>query len=220
MRRLGQPEVLRSAGIAALATTVLCYPRLSLWSGRLLPLWYLEAVLFCGGIVLWAFVFAWHTEYTGHPVFTLNIKPRLFTLTTLAGIGVAIVLHRFLDPSLKLRTPEDYPDNFDQWAAQTLFHLAFIQLFLILAPLAWLSRLIKSQTLAITLTVLFGVLVLVLKTHSSQTPPPPGLFVALLTVRIVFGFFSVLFYLRGGILLVSWCGFLIQARHLFDLSGS
>lgn len=217
MRRLAQPKVMKSAGIAALATVLLCFPRLFLWSGRLLPLWYLEAVLFCGGIVLWAFVFAWHTEYTSRPVFTLNIKPGLFAVATLAGICVAAVLHVFLDPSLRLRTPEDYPRNLEQWAALTLFHLAFIQLFLVFAPFAWLMRLLKNQRAATALTVLFGVFVLVLKTNSSPAPPPFLLFVSLLAIRIIIGLLSVLFYLRGGVLLVLWCGFLIQARHLIDL---
>ena len=73
MRRLAEPEVLKSAAMAAAAGSLACYPRLALWPGRPYPMWYLEAVLFFGGLVLWAFVFAWHTKYTDQPVF--NFKP-------------------------------------------------------------------------------------------------------------------------------------------------
>jgi hypothetical protein len=61
MRRLADPNVLRSAILAALLTTLACAPRVLLWTTRPYTLGYLEAVLFFGSIVLWAFVFAWHT---------------------------------------------------------------------------------------------------------------------------------------------------------------
>jgi hypothetical protein len=67
--------------IAAAISALVCYPRLSLWANRVYPLWYLEAVLLLGGTVLWAFVFAWHTKYTGRPVFNWKCEPgpwRLF----------------------------------------------------------------------------------------------------------------------------------------------
>ena len=217
MRRLAQPEVLKSAGIAALLTAILCYPRLNLWTARLYPLWYLEAVLFFGGIVLWAFVFAWHTHYSGRPVFTLRIEPRLFALITLAGAVAAVCVRLFLDPTLRLRTPEDYPANFEEWFARTLFHLAFLQLFLTFAPFAWLIRLTHRQTIAIALTILFGVAVLTLKSRVSPTPVPAGLFAMLLASRIVLGFASLWIYLRGGVLLAWWWGLIFEARHLAGL---
>lgn len=217
MRRLAQSEVLRSAGIAALVGALLCYPRLLLWPTRTYPVWYLEAVLFLGGIVLWAFVFAWHTEYTHQPVFTLKWTPTLFAAATFTGILAAVISRLFLDPSLRPKIPEDYPANFGQWIATSLFSLAFGQLFLLFAPFAWLIRLTRNRALAIVITVLFGVGVLVLKNHSSHTPIQFPLFAAILVLRILMGLLLVLFYLRGGVVLVWWCGFLIEARHLLTL---
>src|SRR5258708_40307359 len=87
MRALAEPKVLRSALIAALLSALVCFPRLSLWSTRVYPLWYLEALLFLGGTVLWAFVFAWHTNYTGLPVFTSDVRRGAFLAASCAGLG-------------------------------------------------------------------------------------------------------------------------------------
>jgi hypothetical protein len=100
MRSLAQPEVLKSAGVAALATSLASYPRLALWPQQLYPIWYLEGIIFLGSIVLWGFVFAWHTEYTARPVFALKMGPEHFAVATTAGIFVAIVLHLFLQRRL------------------------------------------------------------------------------------------------------------------------
>jgi hypothetical protein len=220
VRRLAQPEVLKSAGIGALFTALLCCPRLSLWSPRSYPLWYLEAVVFCGSFVLWAFVFAWHTQYSHRPVFTFRVEPGSFALATLAGLFMATLLHQVLDPSLRLTTPEDYPANFEQWLAMALFSLVFNQLFLVFAPFAWLLRLFQKKPVAFVITVLFGVFVLVLKTSSSPRPFPPALLAALLLVRLAMGILSLFFYLRGGVVLAWWWGLLVQARHLLDLESS
>jgi len=214
MRRLIQPDVSKSAALAGLATALLCYPRFALWTQRIHPLWYLEAVTFCGSFVLWAFVFAWHTHYTKRPVFTLRIGASSWALATAAAVLMAFVLHRFLDPSLRQTTPEDYPLNLSQWAAMTLFSLALNQLFLVFAPFAWLMRLTGRQAVAAALTVLFGVVVLLLKTRLSPEPFAPSLLMALLGVRLVLTLLAVGFYLRGGVLLASWCALLLQARHL------
>lgn len=220
MRRLAQPEVLKTSAIAALLTALACYPRLLLWTDRKAPVWYLEAVLFLGCIVLWAFVFAWHTEYTRRPVFTLKLSPKIFLLATIAGIATAAGLHFFLDPILRQRTPMDYPANLDQWIAHTLFGLAFLQLFLTFAPFAWLMRLFKDQRIAFALTLLLGVLVLTIKSTSSPQPVPFGLFCALFAGRIVLGAFPIWLYLRGGLVLSWWWGLLIHARLLIDLMNA
>jgi magnesium-transporting ATPase (P-type) len=219
MRSFLQPRTLKLAGIAALAMAFACYPRLSLWSNRPGPVWHLEATIFFGGIVLWGFVFAWHTPYSNRPVFNLKLESGPFVAATLAGIMVALVFHLFLDPSLRLRMPEDYPLDLKQWIAMTLFSLAFSQMYLVFAPFAWLIRLFRNRRVATGLTVLFGVIVLVIKTGASATPIPPPLLAALLTVRIVMAFLSVSFYLRGGVLLTWWWGLLLEARHLLDLAG-
>jgi hypothetical protein len=217
MRHLAQPRVLKLAGIASLVTALACYPRLSLWLNRPASIWYLEAVIFFCGIVLWGFVFAWHTPYTHRPVFTLKLGYAPFITVTLAGIAVATAFHLFLDPALRLKMPEDYPADLRQWLAMALFSLAFNQLFFVFAPFAWLVRLLQNRRMATVLTVLFGVFVLTIKSRSSTTPIPSLLFATLLAVRIGMGFLSVSFYLRGGVLLSWWWTFLLEARHLLNL---
>lgn len=216
MRRLVQPQVVVSATIAAAASAALCAPRMLLWLKRPGPIWYLEATIFLGGFVLWAFVFAWHTEYTGRPFFTTKISSSLFAAATLGGVLAAIGLRLLFDPTGRLITPEDYPPDFPHWIASTLFALAFVQLFLFYAPFAWLMRLFHNIHVATWLTVAFNALVLLLKTHASPTPPPLAIVLELLVLRIAFAWFAIWFYLRGGILLVSWLGLLIEARHILD----
>ena len=196
MRNLAQPRVLKLAGIASLVTALACYPRLPLWLNRSAPIWYLEAVIFFCGMVLWGFVFAWHTLYTHRPVFALKVEPRLFITVTLAGIAVATAFHLFLDPALRLIMPEDYPANLNQWLALALFSQDFNQLFFIFAPFAWLMRLLQNQRVA-TLE-----------------------FATLLAGRSGMGFLSVSFYLRGGVLLSWWWTLLVEARNLLDVAGN
>jgi hypothetical protein len=219
MRRLAQPQVVTKAAIAAALSAVLSLPRMMLWTTRPFSIWYHEAnILFCG-FVLWAFVFAWHTEYSPRPVFTLKIKLPVFAAATLAGIVTGLVLHWLVDPPLKIRNPQDYPVDFQHWVATTLFALAFTQLFLLYAPFAWVIRLFHNEKVAMWFTVALGVLVLALKSNSSPTPLPTSLLLELLVLRIASAWFAIWFYLRGGILLVWWLGFLIEARHLLTYNG-
>ena len=220
MRHLAQPRVLISAATAALATALAGYPRLSLWLNRSYPLWYLEALLFFGATVLWGFVFAWHTHYTHRPVLTLKLEYGPLIVVTLAGIAVATVFHLFLDPTLRLKMPEDYPTDRKHWLAMVSFTLAFSQLFLVFAPFAWLIRLFQNRRVATVLTVLFGAVVLTLKTRSPATPISSGFFAVLLMARIGLGFLSISFYLRGGVILSWWWTFLIEARHWFFLADN
>lgn len=217
MRSLAQPDVLKSAATAALLSALACYPRFFLWLKRPYALWYLEAVLFLCGIVLWAFVFGWHTKYTGRPVFTWKVGVAPFVSATLAGVAIALLFHARLDPALRLRTPEDYPCTPGQWLALTLFSMAFTQLYLVFAAFAWFVRLFQNLSAATVLTVLFGLFVLVIKAHASPTPMPTPLLVALLAARVGLGALTVYFYLRGGVLLAWWWGLLLQSRHLWDL---
>ena len=219
MRRLAQPKVVTSAAVAAALSALLCLPRMLLWTDRKFPLWYAEATLFFGGFVFWAFVFAWHTEYTHRPVFTLKIRPDVFAMATLAGVLGAAVSHFCFDPSLRLINPEEYPVDFEHWIASTLFALAFTQLFLVFAPFAWAVRLFRNERVAMGLTVTLGVMVWLLRVRSSPHDLPSSLFAELFVVRIVQGVLAVWFYLRGGILLVWWLGLLIEARHLLGFHG-
>ncbi len=219
MRRLAQPPVVAAAAAAAALSAALSLPGMLLWDNRPFSVWYPEATIFFCGFVLWAFVFAWHTEYTHRPLFTLKIKPSIFAATTLVGIGAALGLHWLLDPRLRTLTPQDYPADFTHWLAHTLFSLSFTQLFLLFAPFAWAIRLFRNERVALWITVAFNVLVLALKSNSSPTPMPALLLVELLALRIAFGYFAIWFYLRGGIILVWWLGLLVEARHLLTFQG-
>lgn len=218
MRRLAQPKVVAASALAAALSAALSIPRMLLWEKRPLPLWYVESTIFFGGFVLWAFVFAWHTEYTRRPIFTLKISPKLFAGATLAGIFAALFLYFFLDPSLRLTTPEDYPVDFAHCIAMTLFALAFTQLFLLFAPVAWSMRLFKNEKVAIWFTVSLSIFLLILKTQASPKPFPHALFIELFVLRVVMGYLAVWFYLRGGIFLAWWLGLLVEARHLLQIS--
>ena len=133
---------------------------------------------------------------------------------------IATGYHLFLDPSLRLKTPEEYPADVKQWLAIVLFSLAFNQLYLVFAPFAWLIRLFQNRWAATCLTVLFGVIVLAIKYQSSTTPIPSLLLAALLAVRIVMGFLAVTFYLGGGVLLSWWWTLLIESRNLLAVAGN
>ncbi len=214
MRRLAQPKVMASAAVAAVLSTALSLPRMHYWTNSKLPISYIVTTLLLCGFVLWAFVFAWHTEYTHRPVFTLKFKLPIFAAATLGGIVVALGLNRLVDPSLRLRSPEDYPADFNHWIASLLFSLAFLQLFFFYAPVAWLMRLFKNEKVALWGTVIFGAFVLSLKIKSLPAPLPFWLFAEYLGLRILLGFFGAWFYLRGGVLLVWWLDLLVEARHL------
>jgi len=220
MRSLAQPEVLRNAAIASAVSAVLCYPRLTLWSNRIYPLWYLEAVLLLGGTVLWSFVFAWHTKYSGRPVFAWKIEPVPFVIASVGGVLVAALLKLFGDPQLRARNPEEYPQDVEQWVAMTLFSLAFTQLFLVFAPFAWLIRLVQQRAVAMVMTAVFGMVVLWIKNDASKHQFPPSLMIGVLGVRLVVGLFSVYLFLRGGVPLVWWWELLVQGRNLIGLVAS
>ena len=218
MRHLFQPQVLNQATLAAAISALACYPRLSLWLNRSAPVWYLEAVIFVCDIMLWSFVFAWHTPYTHRPVFVLKPEPRAVLAATLLGVVAAAVAHLWLDPLLRSEWPEEYPADLKNWLASVLFSLALNQLFLIFAPFAWLLRLLKNRWLAAGLTALFGAGVLAMKAQSLGTAVPPPLLAALLAGRAAMGLLAVWLYLRGGAVLVWWWAFLFEARQLPDLA--
>lgn len=217
MRRLAQPKVVSSAAIAAALSAVFSVPQMLLW--KKFPVWYPEAIVFFCGFVLWAFVFAWHTEYTGRPVFTAGIKLPVFVAATAVGIAAALSLHFFLDPSVRSVTPEDYPADFAHWIAALFFSLAFTQLFLLYAPFAWLMRLFRNEQAAIWMTVTLNAAVLIMRSHLAPGTLPALLFIEFLTLRIASTYLAVWFYLRGGILLVWWLQLLIEARHFPEFHG-
>lgn len=219
MRRLAQPSVVKAAALASLVSTVLSLPRMLLWEKRPYLTWYIEAILFCCGFVLWAFVFAWHTEYTRRPLFIFRINPLVFAGATLVGIIGALGHHWLLDPSLRATNPEDYPVDVRHWVAHVLFTLSFNQLFQLFAPFAWAMRLFRNEKVATWVVVALGVLLLALKTNASPLPLSGRLILALAALQIASGFFGVWFYVRGGIFLAWWIAFLMEARHLLTFAG-
>jgi len=219
VRRLAQPSVVASAAIAAALSALLSLPRILLWENRPFTPWYILATIFFCGFVLWAFVFAWHTEYTKRPLFTLKIKPFIFFIATFAGIFVALGLHWLIDPTLRARHPQEYPADLQHWIAATLFTLFFAQMFLLFAPFAWAMRLFRNEKVATWLTVAFIALVFALKANTYSPPLPALILTRLLFLRIASGFLAVWFYLRGGIFLAWWIGLIIESRHLLTIYG-
>jgi len=215
MRDLGQPDVLKKAGLAALGSAIVCYPRLVLWPGAPYPIWFYEALLFLGGIVLWAFVFAWTEKYSQRPVFAWRIPWWEFAVVTAAGVGASVAQHVAIDPVLKTHIPGDFPATAQQWAAMVLFSLTFTKLFLVFAPFAWLVRLFREPRVAAVLTVIFGAFVFWIQNAQTSSPLPPGLFYRLLASKLVYEAILVWLYLRGGALLVWWWDLLIYSRLLF-----
>ena len=217
MRSLARPEVLRSAIIAGLCSTLVCWPRIATAPHQRYPVWYLEAVVLSGSIVLWGFVFAWHTQYTQRAVFTLKVAGGPFALATGAGLATALFWHFAIDPWLRVKTPGNYPTTMEQWLAMTLFSLGLKQLFMVFAPFAWLIRLFGKKGPAFILTVAFSLAVILIREYHLPSPMlAEPFFLGLLTLRGAAEALSVYLYLRGGVLLVWWWDLLFQSRHFLN----
>jgi len=219
VRDLTRVETLKFSVPAAAASALLGLPRLLLWQEAPLPLWRLEGIVFLGSIVLWAFVFAWHRKYAHRPAFVLRPGWTLFAVATVAGLFCAIVRKLVFDRVLSGVIPGYYPANGSEWVAMLCFSLGFAQLMLLFAPFAWLVRLSRSPGLAATLTVLFGAFVFVLKIGPQASGLPMTLLAALLLDRVISGSLSMIFYLRGGVLLTCWMHLLVEIRLLPALHG-
>jgi hypothetical protein len=218
MRSLAQPKVLAGAGVAALITSVACYPRLALWSASPAPLLFSWLMLLWVTFMLWSFVLGWHWRYTGQRVLAFQWQPRLWMLATGCGVASAILMWWSVDPQLRILTPANYPTDWKSWMAMSLFTLAFEPLFLCFAPYAFFMRLGQRQTRALALTVIFGLFVFYLKLSSSALPSP-GLLVEMIGLRVVAGFLSVYFYVKGGMWLIWWLGLLAELRHLLPAAS-
>src|ERR1044071_3798411 len=147
-------------------TSVLCFPRLALWSDRPHSLWLLSLTLAWASFILWSFVFGWHPQNAHRSILAVQGRPALWSAATLAGLAGAVMLRLFIDSVLQPLVPGDYPDTHKSWLAMTLFTLAFDQLFLCFAPFAFFIRLSRNQRAAAGLTVLFGVVLLCLRINS------------------------------------------------------
>jgi hypothetical protein len=218
MRSLLQPGVLKSAGTAALITSLVCIPRLALWSGRSHPLWLLSLTLAWASFILWSFVLGWRPQDTHRPILALKSRWAMWRAATLAGLAGAVVLHLFIDSVLRPLVPGDYPSTLVAWLAMTLFTLAFDQLFLCFAPFAFFVRLLQNQRAATGLTVLFGLTLLCLRIKSLASQVSPFFIAELFVWRTAAGLLTLYFYLKGGALLAWWWVLLMQLRHLIALS--
>ncbi len=174
-------------------------------------------MLFLCVFLMWAFVFAWHTEYSGHRVFATPFKPGLWSAATLYAVGAALLIHWVLDPAIQRIEPRDYPDNTVQWAAMASFQLGLGPLCVCFSPFAFFMRMSRRQTVATALTVLWAVFVEYSAISRQPHLPPLAITSALMLRSVVGGFVSVYFYINGGALLVWWVGLLLQLRLLLDL---
>jgi hypothetical protein len=190
------------------------------WPERASAVLFLWFILLWAMFVLWSFVFAWHFQYAHRPAIRLNVQPRVWCAAALCGVAFAVIAHFCVDPQLRLVTPKDYPSSLSDWLAMSLFALGFEPLFFCFAPFAFFIRLLQRQELALVLTVLWGIFILALRLGSSANLPPIWVVAELMLLRVLAGFVSVYFYLKGGALVVWWMVLLVQLRYLADLSGT
>lgn len=216
MRSLAKPIVLQHALLASLLSTLACVPRFAMWQERQYTVLFLSVTMLFCAFVLWAFVFAWHEQYSGCRVFDFRFQPVLWAIGTGYALGAAASLHFSLDDNLRIITPLVYPTDWPSWLAITLFSLSMEPLFLCFAPFAFFIRLSKRQTTAIGFTIMFGLLVVYLKLSSGKALPGIGMMAELIALRVVSAFVNVYFYLKGGVLLVWWVALVIQMRHLLE----
>ena len=217
MRSLSQSTVMKRAAVAALLTMAACYPRLALWPERPQAVGFLATLLGLVSFVMWAFVLAWIPEHARTPLFPRRCDSRLWALATSAGLAGGGLLWCAFDPSLRHLLPQDYPTTRMAWAAATLFHVSFVQLFLTFAPLAFFVRLFGDRLVAAALTVLFGLFLLLVQVNAAEVELSGWLVAGMIAVRILFGAVGMYLLLRGGLLPVCWSSLLMQSRLLIDL---
>jgi hypothetical protein len=211
---------MQRAAMAALLTAAACYPRLTLWSERSYPLGFLLVLLVPIAFVMWAFVFAWIPEHGRTEVFPGRFDSRVWALATLVGFAGGGLLGSVFDPSLRPLLPQDYPTTPIAWLATTLFHLAFVQLFLSFAPLAFFARLFGDRYVAAALTVLFGLFLLLMQVNAAKVGIPGSLVAGMIGFRILAGSVAMYLLFRGGLLPVWWSSLLIQSRLLLQLGDA
>lgn len=214
MRHLLQTRVLLWATLAAMASTLVSYPRFLLWANKNVPVEFLVVSIFVCAIVLWAFVFAWHGNYTRRPVFWVKWDFKVFTAVTLVGLVSGAAWYFWLDPVLKQAMPGEFPADWQHWLASTLFSLGFSQLFLTFAPFDWWMRLCRDQKASIILTALFNVGIVALKWDAKDATLSTELLIILLSAKFTGALLVAVFYLRGGMALAWWWSFLLETRHL------
>jgi hypothetical protein len=216
VRLLGKTEVLKASGIAALLTGAAVYPRLSIWK-QLQDNLFSSLMIFAWCIfVLWAFVFAWHKEYSKREVFRFDVSLRGWIGVTALGVAAMLSMRFFLDPGFREIAPWSYPVSFAEWIATTLLSVVFGPLFLIFAPLAFFLRLTRRIPVSVVLTVLLGVSVMMLRFAAMAGSQDPSHLAWLALMFALQSTIALALYLRGGVFVVWWFLTLIQLRHLPD----
>ena len=208
---------MKQAGTAALVTAILCLPRLMIWTDRPAQLWVLWLILLWGLFFLWDFVFAWQEKYAGRPVFAEKVTRNDWLLAVGSGLLLGILLAWLVDPARRLSSPEEYPQDFSQWFAMTLFFVCFESVYLCFAPFALVVRLSGSWKWAATFTVCFSVFVMLLKMASKEEPTPLDLALLLGVFRVSGAGVALWLFLRAGVLPVAVFLLVLQARLLLGL---
>jgi hypothetical protein len=165
--------------------------------------------------VLWTFVFGWYPRATAQPVLRLCLARREWFGAVLLGVLGASIVALVLDPRLRVLNPGDYPKTLPAWFAGALFSLVFGQLFTCYAPLSLFLRLFRSPTVAVLLTVLFGLFLLGLQLNAATLKTDVPFTLLLLLSRALLGCVSAVLFLRGGLLLGSTWTLILEARLLF-----
>jgi hypothetical protein len=217
MRHLTQPKVMARAAAAGALTTLACLPALMMGVKvpSLVPLGVFLFV-FCISI-LWGFVFAWHFEYSGRPVFLAPFQPRLWLAATAWAVALAVLEYFTLDPPLRRLVPAEYPATLGACVAMGTFQILFVPLYVCFAPLAFFIRLTHRSTVSTTLVVLWGLFVAYLRLGMLPTLPSLPIAAAILGLRVVGGFVTVYFYLNAGAPMIWWMGLLLNARLFLEL---
>ena len=214
MELLTAPRNLRQAALASALTTTASLPRLLLWSGSPYPIWFTATVVALTSAVMWAFVLAWEERKLGRAPFALPSDQRLWLAAT--GFALAAVMFRslVLDPALYSRGLAERPQTTSQWLAGGLFQLAYLQLFLLFAPVAVCSRLVRDRSVAFVLVVALGLYVSWRTLQRSGADVTGALALEVLLARAIGDAAAVWFYQRGGVFIVWWIAALVHLRHL------
>jgi len=215
MRRLADRDVMKKAGVAAVASGVLCLPRLMMWEDRVKAWWLMGAILVWAMFFLWLFVFAWHEHHGGGKVVRWKVEGRIWLVVVVASVLWGVFLAAFVDPSLKAWNPKEFPTDGLDVLARVAFAVSLESLFLLFAPFALMIRLTGKVGAAYGLTLVFVMLVAGLKMISLEYQLSAGWMLALFAMRLLGSGVLLLLYLRKGVLPVWVAGFLIGIRNLW-----
>lgn len=196
---------------------LLCLPRITSWQERTDAFWFLALVLAWCLFVMWGFVFAWESVHgLAKPLaFPGNIK--IWATLPIIGLALGTFLRLAVDPAFRAVFPRDYPISVSGWIHQTLFQLAFVEVFLCYAPLAFFARLCPNHNVVAGLVVGLNVFVLVVKLGTVPELPPIDSVGALFAYRAGVTIGAIWLYRWGGIWPVSLLVLTIQSRHLMEL---